>query len=1530
MNREAIEKQEEACMNSQLFRQTSHLTQCPKTKMKKPCARGTPLSETAFFVFAGTRRNAFFWRCVSLRSVKPIKLFLRDCICPMMVLALGFTELSWAAPSLSQARPMTFQAVNVLETIEIPSSLARMEDAFYAKSANQPRFIVHIQNVHGHYGAQKSIQELLAYLTGRYQFQAIFLEGGVKELDPGNLKIFSRKEDNVKIAEKLAEQGTLTGAELFLIQSDSQVKAFGVENIVLYRKNYEAMQKVLLVRKESDELLGKYQIFLNQAATFLFPSEVQSLFREWQKFHQGERNVLSAFKTASNAAQKWMGLDLRSSASQLQWPMLARVEALKKLESQINMPRARREYKAILEWGHSKSFGSEWYKALKAFDPGQSDGVFSQRFKLFQESPRQFLERFITQTQPHGFSFLDYPAFARYAGAMVLSSEISSHLLMDELDRLFIFLMTRRLKRPAAEALLEHYQKIRILKALLSLELSRSEWDQIRSDDLMAHIKRLPAEAMAIMSCVSPRQLGKREPGYFWTASEHDRLEKTIRNALDFYRLAVRREAAFQDGITRRMKQHRIERAIFVAGGFHTPGIEKSFKNARTSYLTLSPVVRDGFQEARKRYEKSMLDTGVWQADRETLEAVCRLMAPSDQKKMGARLENLNHELAQAVIAAGLARDPSEAMFRLQTARQHRSEMRQEDAENPAKAASVPTRRLSLEQANDLLQVARKRRQLGKPTSLESIRAGEFARPGLYRLLRGSDYNFYVITQDARDELQIRESLGWPSDFASLSRRGTIHYDPQLAIAMDRFQILPPERPTEWMEILEKLRNRRTLGFPTSRIALYEGWYRDLELYQQIRNWEAKQARLKAVTTFQENFYPLPSDVKKELQNRRFLHWRSDRESLAKTHRENRFHDKNLFQAALKWRIPLDNNLEDETQMMELTLDPLPRFLQKFPTRLSVEEARDRRLAQPGMSFKGSELLYSEASYKRDADLERAARYHQVALDPEDRYHWISDIKAEIDRRKKEGIPIHWDALLKGPHSDITLLYQMVRRGMVIPAGSLQSVPLPSEYKGRSLEELDRMSAHRTLGVRWGASKEEIDRAFQQQVKQLHPDSARARMRDSQNASEQKRSGYQAVVEAKALLVGGRRTQRRQKHFDSAVRRSLNGTLPKILAFLDPPAEQMDSSRRVDFRPETQERFIRPTQEVFEGIGKILGLGADEVPALMPIIVQALKSRTERLGHLPFRWHAEPLAHLENHQLEMPQEQLATPDVRSELRRLEEVSFLQVTNSPDFFETLLARFQAERASDSLWVTGLASGIAREGDRVTLTAFQQVLQNLNKQKNKNPDGTRPVSDSIGAAVHVWDRLPTEDEWLAIRLAARNPHHREKWIVLTGPRGSGALPLGQEAWSPERQDWTQEHLRVVTSVGELGRVLKSEAKGILKEMAARQSVTRRTSLGVHSYFVLAGPQNILEQIDLDSMNALVIETAPQKRREISGAQHFVTGQVADALHQADRLRQAAFDQLVLAGRWYQIKPGVLESMADHLQALLDQGKHTLQSA
>ncbi|MBI4397616.1 MAG: hypothetical protein HY586_00645, partial [Candidatus Omnitrophica bacterium] len=166
--------------------------------------------------------------------------------------------ISWSYPvAVTPARPLISAPSFV---IDIPESLGRVSGAFQpaaATTAQSPDVIL-IQDMHASSQAQHQIRAILEYLSKNYGYESLFLEGGSGPVDSVYLRFFQNEALNRKMSRRLLDEGTVSGAELFLLESGKRVHAWGLEDALLYRENLAAYRKAAAERKRIGQALSMF------------------------------------------------------------------------------------------------------------------------------------------------------------------------------------------------------------------------------------------------------------------------------------------------------------------------------------------------------------------------------------------------------------------------------------------------------------------------------------------------------------------------------------------------------------------------------------------------------------------------------------------------------------------------------------------------------------------------------------------------------------------------------------------------------------------------------------------------------------------------------------------------------------------------------------------------------------------------------------------------------------------------------------------------------------------------------------------------------------------------------------------------------------------------------------------------------------------------------------------------------------------------------------------------------------------------
>jgi len=555
-----------------------------------------------------------------------IKKIIQRSVCLMLIT----TQAVWAAPMPGIAIVPIQEMPSSFFQIEIPEDLASVEEVYEAPAKQNPRVIMHIQNVHANYQAQVQVKKMLNYFYKNYGFKIIFCEGAAEKMDSKYLELFPEKKDNLALADEMAKKGQLTGPELYLMDAPEDVQAIGIEQTDLYRGNYEAFKTVYKSKKNTDSFMRLLDSRLELLSSRFLSRDMRRILTEWQKFHEGRREFMPFVKHLADESQKFLNLDLNSLFAQVEWPQTARLLVLQSMEADLKQDEAMDERDKLITFLKEHKASEVLISGLEKME---EKTISLQRLALgkgedpFQ--PRKLLERLAEEAAPMGFQFHQYPNFSLYAGYTILESEMDSKVLFQEIEKLFDRILESLTVSEKEKNLLELYKDLELLKKLVALELTRPEWDQatyrknwIKPQSLVDRLDKMSASGFVTEDLV----VNKAIPPVFDAA-------------FSFYDFARQREFAFYDTIEREMTAQKADRAVLVTGGFHTDGLSDIFRSKQINYGILTPRMGGDFDKAN--YIQTMMESHPTLFDLAQLEIMAAGMRSEVRFQMGG--EVLDH-----------------------------------------------------------------------------------------------------------------------------------------------------------------------------------------------------------------------------------------------------------------------------------------------------------------------------------------------------------------------------------------------------------------------------------------------------------------------------------------------------------------------------------------------------------------------------------------------------------------------------------------------------------------------------------------------------------------------------------------------------------------------------------------------------------------------------------------------------------------------------------------------------------------------
>ncbi len=580
----------------------------------------------------------------------------------IIALAVAFTFLSQQINFLYAFVPVeTNVAISNFKEpqIEIPQGLGSIEQTISPKQ-NAP-IVVHIQNAHGNYEAQKNIQAILDYLTAKENFKALFLEGGKGKLHPEVFQLFPNDPDlNLKLADSLAQKAELTGPELFLIDSFLQkgksttINGYGLEHASAYRTNRKAFQAVLRAKEKSEGFLQDMDLQIERLTSPYLNASLKNFLRRFEDYETQKEDLNTWLTFLKNEAKKHLEINLEDPFYQKDWPMLIRFFRLQAIEPSLDralIDKEKKEFLTKLKSLHIKKHLIEKVDAILNFPMDRTNAL----------SQAQYLETLQTfgdllEALPNDFSFKPYEHLRLYVQSMILESELKGELLFHEIDSLEALISGTLARTDTEKKLLDLFKDYRLLKKLFTLELTRKDYETILERKTIVRPSEIAKSFKAINHDKRVRNIQFNHLG---------EVDQLFDLALSFYKGANRRDSLMASHMLRKMQKEKLKKAVLVTGGFHSEGMKHYFEKKGFSYFLITPKITqigDG-----KAYHMAMLEENN-KVSTSQIENVNKIEFPAILDQLaGKGYANYNGKLMKQALFALPKRSISELSNKIDT-----------------------------------------------------------------------------------------------------------------------------------------------------------------------------------------------------------------------------------------------------------------------------------------------------------------------------------------------------------------------------------------------------------------------------------------------------------------------------------------------------------------------------------------------------------------------------------------------------------------------------------------------------------------------------------------------------------------------------------------------------------------------------------------------------------------------------------------------------------------------------------------------
>lgn len=156
--------------------------------------------------------------------------------------------------SIALIFPSLLQASLTYNNIQIDPLISTISQSYLNNNKN---LIVFIQDMHSNPEVQKNIYETIAFFDKQYGVNKILIEGAPNSKIDTSF-ITSLKNYNKKLSDYMLNKGMLTGTEYFLINQNSSVPVYGLENWEIYLNNIKLLANINFNFKGANKTFSEF------------------------------------------------------------------------------------------------------------------------------------------------------------------------------------------------------------------------------------------------------------------------------------------------------------------------------------------------------------------------------------------------------------------------------------------------------------------------------------------------------------------------------------------------------------------------------------------------------------------------------------------------------------------------------------------------------------------------------------------------------------------------------------------------------------------------------------------------------------------------------------------------------------------------------------------------------------------------------------------------------------------------------------------------------------------------------------------------------------------------------------------------------------------------------------------------------------------------------------------------------------------------------------------------------------------------
>lgn len=453
----------------------------------------------------------------------------------------------------------------LLNTFKLPADLGSIVETHVVSSVGKPgqKTLLHIQDAHGIFDAQLNSAQILEGLrvagwAGREAPIIVYQEGGTGLADTDSLSSFPFADIREEVGRAFLRQKEITGEEYRALSSSSGTfRLVGVETPDLYSQNLACRHETAPARAAADRQIVTIQTGLDEIKQRIYPPALLTLEEALKKY---ESHTLG-FDAYVIALVKEAGAFFRAP----DYPQLTAFLHLLRTERDLDFQALAVE-RTILVERLADQLSPEAIRDL-------TDRATALR--AGRVTHREFYELLLSVANTVRRKGKDVPTdrLQQYVNYLRQTEDIRHALLLTESDKL---------RDQALDNLSGSDRVRRLVRMDRRLALEKLLWRQELSPDQYAALRQTaPLDWRGMVRFLTEEGIANIPNDFAWTAA--------LPQVQAYYELAEKRDQALSQNALDEMDRTGLKRAVLIAGGFHTPGMARLWREQGINFVVVQP-----------------------------------------------------------------------------------------------------------------------------------------------------------------------------------------------------------------------------------------------------------------------------------------------------------------------------------------------------------------------------------------------------------------------------------------------------------------------------------------------------------------------------------------------------------------------------------------------------------------------------------------------------------------------------------------------------------------------------------------------------------------------------------------------------------------------------------------------------------------------------------------------------------------------------------------------------------------------------